>query len=142
MSIRFTNADIDFDLNNQDLLKRWIIEVIQLHHKNPGTITYQFCSDKYLYQVNLSFLNHDTLTEIITFDRVVGSTISGDIIISIDRVGDNSKDFGVSFDDELHRVIIHGVLHLLGFKDKSDVDAKTMRAKENESLSLLKDMIE
>lgn len=140
MSIRFSNADIDFILDNQALITQWIVQVIQNHEKKMGSISYQFCSDEYIHEVNVSFLNHDTLTDIITFDRVVGDNISGDILISVDRVGDNAKIFDVSFEEELHRVIIHGVLHLLGFKDKSDSDAKIMRSKENESLSLFHSM--
>ena len=137
MSIRFTNVDIDFSLDNQEILKRWINEIISFHQKKTGNISYQFCSDDYIHDVNVSFLNHDTLTDIITFDRVVGTNISGDILISVDRVGDNANIFEVPFKNELHRVIIHGVLHLLGFKDKTESDATTMRAKENEALSKL-----
>lgn len=141
MSVRFTNSDISFKLDNQLLLKQWIEAVIVFHQNKLGTVTYQFCSDEHIYDVNVSFLNHDTYTDIITFDRVVGATISGDILISIDRVGENAKILGVPFNTELHRVIIHGVLHLLGFKDKSDDDAKVMRAKENEALSMLESLI-
>ena len=130
-----------------------------------GKINYLFCSDEYVYDANVKFLNHDTYTDIITFDTVEGDSVSGDIMISIDRVGENAKNFGctfehelhrviihgvlhllggkqfaVGFEEELHRVVIHGVLHLLGFKDKLDADAALMRQKENESLELLRTM--
>ncbi len=105
-----------------------------------GKINYLFCSDEYVYDANVKFLNHDTYTDIITFDTVEGDSVSGDIMISIDRVGENAKQFAVGFAEELHRVVIHGVLHLLGFKDKLDADAALMRQKENESLELLKTM--
>jgi rRNA maturation RNase YbeY len=90
-----------------------------------------------VYDANVRFLNHDTYTDIITFDYVEGNLVSGDILISVDRVMDNARMLSVSFERELHRVVIHGVLHLLGFKDKSDADAAVMRQKEEESLSLL-----
>lgn len=118
-------------------MKKWISEVIKRHGKMLGKISYRFCSDDFIFDVNVKFLNHDTYTDIITFDYVSGNVVSGDILISIDRVGENALQLGVPFDRELHRVIIHGVLHLLGFKDKSDADAAQMRAKEEESLALL-----
>ena len=94
--------------------------------------------DQQLHKLNVDFLNHDTLTDIISFDYSVGNNLQGDIYISIERVADNAKDFKVSFKEELHRVLIHGVLHYCGFKDKTDEDAKQMRNKEDEALALLK----
>ncbi len=140
MAIYFSNADIDFSLNDEPLLKKWIAQVIKNHSMRVGKINYLFCSDEYVYDANVKFLNHDTYTDIITFDTVEGDSVSGDIMISIDRVGENAKQFAVGFEEELHRVVIHGVLHLLGFKDKLDADAALMRQKENESLELLKTM--
>lgn len=142
MAVYFSYGDIEFTLGNQELIKDWISAIIFRHNKKVGKINYLFCSDKMVYDMNLRFLNHDTLTDIITFDYVNGNLISGDITISIDRVGENATLFDTSFEHELHRVIIHGVLHLLGFKDKTPDDAAIMRAKENESLQILDSMTE
>ena len=142
MAVYFSYGDIEFTLGNQELIKDWISAIIFRHNKKVGKINYLFCSDQMVYDMNLRFLNHDTLTDIITFDYVNGNLISGDITISIDRVGENATLFDTSFEHELHRVIIHGVLHLLGFKDKTPDDAAIMRAKENESLQILDSMTE
>ena len=142
MAVYFSNGDIEFTLGNEELIKDWISAIIFRHNKKVRKINYLFCSDKMVYDMNLRFLNHDTLTDIITFDYVNGNLISGDITISIDRVGENATLFDTSFEHELHRVIIHGVLHLLGFKDKTPDDAAIMRAKENESLQILDSMTE
>ena len=141
MSVFFSNADIDFSFDKKETIKKWIAEIISRHGKKLGKITYLFCSDEMIYDYNVRFLNHDTYTDIITFDYVEGNLISGDIIISVDRVGENAKSFSYSFESELHRVIIHGVLHLLGFKDKSPDDAAMMRQKENESLQILDSLL-
>ena len=140
MSIRYSNQDIDFSLQEPLRLNKWIGEVIARHGKQLGSINYRFCSDEHILEVNQQFLNHDTYTDIITFDCVRGNLISGDVLISLDRVGENAVSMGTSFEDELHRVLIHGVLHLLGFKDKSDSEAAEMRRKEEESLVLLATM--
>ena len=110
--------------------------MIRHHGKVPGKINYLFSNDEYVHDVNVRFLDHDTYTDIITFDNVVGDRISGDIIISLDRVGENATLFGGDFDQELRRVIIHGVLHLLGNKDKTDEEAMNMRKLENDALSM------
>ncbi|MBQ6741116.1 MAG: rRNA maturation RNase YbeY [Bacteroidales bacterium] len=136
MSIRFASQDIDFELLEAEKVKNWISKVIQLRGKKVGNISYLFCDDEYLLGVNQQYLNHDTYTDIITFDYVAADLISGDIMISIDRVGENASQFGVPFGQELHRVIIHGVLHLLGQGDKSDDEAAEMRRQEEESLAL------
>ena len=117
-------------------MKNWISQVIQLRGKRVGNISYLFCDDEYLLGVNQQYLNHDTYTDIITFDYVAADLISGDIMISIDRVGENASQFEVPFELELRRVIIHGVLHLLGQGDKSDDEATEMRRQEEESLAL------
>jgi len=137
MSITFANDDVDFVLNDAERLKKWIERVVTTHNKRLGRIAYRFCSDQKIWETNVAFLNHDTYTDIITFDNVSGDVISGDIIISVDRVGDNAANFNVSFEQEFYRVLIHGVLHLLGFKDKCDQDAAQMRLKEEESMDIL-----
>ncbi len=136
MAIHFSSDDIDFKLKNQLKIKKWLERVIINHDCRLGDIAYSFCSDDHILEVNNQFLHHDTYTDIITFDYVEGDMISGDILISIDRVGENAKIFEVPFDRELRRVLVHGVLHLLGFKDKSKKDAALMRKKEDESLTL------
>lgn len=138
--IYFSVADIEFDPDDTPKLKKWISEVINVYGKTTGRISYLFCSDQMIHEWNLRYLNHDTYTDIITFDNVNGGLISGDIIISIDRVGENAKKFGVDFEQEFHRVLIHGVLHLLGFKDKSDEESAIMRQKENDALQILASM--
>ena len=137
MAVHFFNDDVDFSISDETLLKKWINLVVTNHKKRLGKITYLFCSDEKIYQTNVRFLNHNTYTDIITFDYVENDLISGDIIISIDRVEENARVFNVSFEQELQRVIIHGLLHLLGFKDKSPEDEAMMRRKEDESLALL-----
>ncbi len=136
MSIRFASQDIDFELLEAEKVKNWISQVIQLRGKRVGNISYLFCDDEYLLGVNQQYLNHDTYTDIITFDYVAADLISGDIMISIDRVRENASQFEVPFELELRRVIIHGVLHLLGQGDKSDDEATEMRRQEEESLVL------
>lgn len=117
--------------------KMWLHEVILREGKVPGDITYIFCNDEYMLERNRHFLNHDTYTDIITFDECVGQTVSGSILISLDRVEENATLFGKTFENELLRVVVHGTLHLCGYKDKTDDEAKLMRLKEDESLALL-----
>lgn len=136
MAIRFSVQDIDFDLPQPTDVKKWITEVVQRRQKRVGNISYLFCSDEHLLGANQRYLNHDTYTDIITFDYVAADLISGDIMISVDRVGENASQFGVPFIHELHRVIIHGVLHLLGQGDKSPEEAAQMRKLEEEALAL------
>lgn len=136
MSIRFASQNIDFELPQVEKVKKWVSQVVQLRGKRVGNISYLFCDDEHLLGVNQQFLNHDTYTDIITFDYVVSDLISGDIMISVDRVGENAEKFGVPFEQELHRVVIHGVLHLLGQGDKSDAEAVEMRRQEEEALVL------
>ena len=136
MSIRFSAQSVDFELIEPQKVKTWLSEVIQRRGKSVGNINYLFCDDEYLLGINQRYLNHDTYTDIITFDYVVGNLISGDIMISIDRVGENAAKFGVPFEHELRRVVVHGVLHLLGQGDKSDEEAREMRRLEEEALSL------
>ncbi|PHK27105.1 rRNA maturation factor, partial [Nostoc linckia z16] len=104
--------------------------------KTEGEVNYIFCDDEYLLQKNIEFLDHDTLTDIISFDYTMGNLISGDIFISIERVADNAKDFNVPFEEELRRVMAHGILHYCGYKDKSEQDETIMREKEEEKMLL------
>lgn len=125
------NYETDFVLKNTESISQWISSVINEENYNEGEINYVFCSDNYLHKINLDFLNHDTLTDIISFDYSVGKELHGDIYISIDRVKENAVDFKTLFEDELARVIIHGILHYCGYKDKSESDEKLMRTKED-----------
>ena len=136
MAIRFSVQSGDFELLEPGKLKKWLSEVIVCRGKSVGNINYLFCDDEYLLGVNRQYLNHDTYTDIITFDYVAGGLISGDIMISIERVGENAVKFGVPFEQELHRVVVHGVLHILGQGDKPDEEAVEMRRQEEESLVL------
>lgn len=116
--------------------KQWLKDVIRREGLLPGEISYLFCDDAYLLERNVKYLHHDTLTDIITFDRRVGDMVSGDIMISIERVKENAEKFSCPFEEELLRVIVHGTLHLCGYKDKSDEEAAEMRRMENLSLAM------
>lgn len=132
MAIHLFEEDISIKIKNKLNLKRWIKATIIAEKKSLGELNYIFCSDEYLHEMNVEYLNHDTLTDIITFDNSeVEDEITGDIFISIDRVIDNANKFEVSIEDELHRVMVHGVLHLIGYKDKKKEEKETMRFKEN-----------
>lgn len=128
--------ETDFKISNEDEFSNWISEVITSESYVLGEINYVFCDDAYLHKINIEYLNHDTLTDIITFDNSIGKMIHSDIVISVERVTDNAKDFNVSFEEELKRVIIHGVLHLCGYKDKSKEEDALMRQKENEKIKM------
>ena len=136
MAIFFSTENIDFELADEPKVKKWILAVVGAQGKRVGNLNYLFCDDSYLINVNRTYLNHDTYTDIITFDYVEGNVVSGDILISVERVRENATLFNSSFEQELRRVIIHGVLHLLGQADKSDEDAAEMRRKEELSLAL------
>ena len=129
------NYEFDFTLDNESAYSSWIESVINHEGKEVGEIEYIFVSDDYLYELNQKFLNHDTLTDIITFDNTLGDVLGADIFISIERVQENSDVYGNSFKEELRRVMVHGVLHLCGYKDKSEQDIKLMRRKEDQYLS-------
>ncbi|MEO9572103.1 MAG: rRNA maturation RNase YbeY [Polaribacter sp.] len=131
------NYETSFQLNNENILEYWIETVVSKQDFSIGEINYIFCDDEYLHKLNVEFLQHDTLTDVISFDNTLGKLISGDIFISIERVKDNASDYKVSFEDELHRVMIHGVLHYMGFKDKSDNEKLEMRNQENSALLVL-----
>jgi rRNA maturation RNase YbeY len=133
--ILFTNDDsVSFNLKNKRLIKSWIKDIIQLNKKELGDINYIFCSDEKILEINKEFLKHDYYTDIISFDYCEENKINGDIFISIDTVKSNSIKYKTEFIEELHRVIIHGVLHFLGFKDKTKADAEKMREAENKAL--------
>jgi rRNA maturation RNase YbeY len=121
----------DFDFDNKESRREWIENTIREEGKQLGEINIIFCDDNSLLEKNKTYLNHNTLTDIITFDYSELNTISGDIFISIERVLENSKDFKVTFDHELNRVIIHGHLHLVGYKDKTEEEQRVMREKED-----------
>lgn len=131
------NFETDFKLGNDTLLNEWISNVITSEGFEVGEVHYIFCDDEFLHKLNVEFLNHDTLTDVISFDYRMGNQINGEIFISVERVQDNAKDFNNSFEEELHRVMIHGILHFCGYKDKTDEEEALMRIKENEALSLL-----
>ena len=132
------NNEIDFKFEYSEKVSNWISEVIVNEGCEEGEINYIFCSDDSLLKKNIKFLNHNTLTDIISFDYTMGKLISGDIFISIDRVIENAKAFKVSFSDELNRVMVHGILHYCDYKDKSKEEKKLMRSKEDYYLSLRK----
>ena len=131
------NYETNFILNNEEQLTNWVESCIVSNKFKVGEINYIFCDDAYLHKLNVEFLQHDTYTDIISFDNTMGRLISGDIFISIDRVKENSTVFTSSFEDELHRVMIHGVLHYMGYNDKTIEEKEMMRSKEDQCLFLL-----
>lgn len=125
------SEDVTFTPKDKLALRKWISNAILFEKKEVGDINYIYCSDEYLLELNRSSLDHDYYTDIITFDYVEENLISGDLFISIDRVKENATDNNVSFEDELHRVMIHGVMHLCGYGDKTEKEEKIMRGKED-----------
>ena len=130
------NYESEFNLENEEDFANWLSSVIVSENKKEGEINYIFCDDDYLHKINVEYLDHDTLTDIISFDYTMGNEISGDIFVSVERVQDNAIDFKVSFEEELKRVLVHGLLHYCGYKDKSEEDALLMRSKEDEKIAL------
>ena len=130
------NYETDFELDDEALYEDWISRIIESEGFDQGEINYIFCDDEYLHKINVEYLNHDTLTDIISFDYTVGNLIQGDIFVSVERVKDNANDFNVSFEEELKRVLSHGVLHYCGYKDKSPKDEALMRSKEEEKMQM------
>lgn len=135
MSINFNVERIDFPPIDVDKVSRWIERVAASYDKRCGNISYVFCDDEHILEVNKAFLQHDYYTDIITFDYSVGRIISGDVFISVDTVMSNAQGLGVSYDSELLRVIIHGVLHLCGIDDKGPGEREIMERCENEALA-------
>ena len=137
-SIHFFSEDVDFAIENQKELIRWIKRSIFSHNRALGNINYIFCSDKFLHRINKEYLKHDTYTDIITFDQSEEpEKIEGDIYISVERVEENSALYHVPFQNELNRVMAHGILHLLGFNDKTKNEKEKMRRLEEEMLDSL-----
>lgn len=134
----YYNYETKFTLENETKVSDWISNAINSEGYELEEISYIFCDDDYLLEKNIEYLNHDTLTDIISFDYTIGKLISGDIFISIERIKENCNEFNTEFIDELHRVIIHGVLHFCNFKDKTKEEKQTMRSKEDYYLSLRK----
>lgn len=130
------HSENDFKLEQEEAIKDWIKKVIASEGKSLGEINYIFCDDDYLYKINLRFLKHDTYTDIISFDNTEEDELYGDIFISTDRVTENASEYNVDFSEELKRVIIHGILHLCGYKDKTESEATLMRQKEDEKIAL------
>ncbi len=130
------NYETDFKLDNETQYEDWISRIIESEGFDEGEINYIFCDDDYLHKINVEYLDHDTLTDIISFDYTVGNVLQGDIFVSVERVKDNANDFNVPFDDELKRVLSHGVLHYCGYKDKSPKDEALMRSKEEEKMQM------
>lgn len=137
MAISFTNHEIKLTLKHKTRLKNWISEVIKQHKKQNAGLNFIFTGDEQLLIINRQYLSHNTYTDIITFDYSEDKKISGDIFISTERVYENSKKFKTDFETELHRVMIHGVLHLLGYKDKKQSDKSRMRKQEDRALKKL-----
>jgi rRNA maturation RNase YbeY len=133
------NSETSFTPKNQKKLAEWISNVISSEDFEVGEINYIFCDDIYLHKINQEFLKHDTYTDIISFDYTLGKEVGGDIFISIERVLENAEKFNEVFENELHRVMIHGVLHFMGYKDKTKKDKILMRTKENEKISIISD---
>ena len=125
------NFETILHLEEEKRLKEWIAEAVAAEEFLVGEINYVFCTDEYLHKINLQYLNHDTYTDIISFDYRVGKQLHGDIFISVDRVRENALKFEVDFNSELLRVLIHGILHFCGYKDKLDNEVNAMRAKED-----------
>ena len=131
------NSETTFNLQNEAKTTTWIERVVVSEGFVIGEINYIFCDDIYLNHINKEFLKHDSFTDIISFDYSLGKQINGDIYISIERVLDNAEQYNVTFENELRRVMIHGVLHYMGYKDKTTEEKKVMRLKENTSIDLL-----
>ena len=133
-TIEFSSEEVEFELENENAVTDWLKKIIEQTGNSLRLLNFIFCSDDYLLRLNIEYLHHDTLTDIITFPYAEPPVIEGDIFISIDRVRDNAVDFNVPFEQELHRVMAHGVLHLCGYGDKTPDEQRTMRQKEDEAL--------
>lgn len=140
MEILFFTEKVDLVIENPETLREWITMVATDHHFNIGLINFVFTDDRSLLKINREFLHHDYLTDIITFDNKQGNELNGDIYISVDRVKENAPKYGRGFTEELHRVMVHGILHLTGHKDDTTANKKAMRSAENKYLSLLADL--
>ena len=124
------HSEVPFEITNADTAASWLSSIISQEDYNEGEVSIVFCDDEFLHKLNVEFLDHDTLTDVISFDYSMGKEIHGEIFISIERVQENANEFNQSFDTELARVMAHGVLHYCGYKDKSESEAAAMRSKE------------
>ena len=139
-NIFFHTEDISFALESEKTTSIWLVMLVERHKKKLGELNYVFCSDDYLLKLNQEHLNHDYFTDIITFDYCQNDVISGDLFISVDRTNENAKTFKKSESNELNRVIAHGLLHLLGFSDKTAEDIVEMRSMEEDALAMLENL--
>lgn len=130
------NYETEFELTHESAVESWIGRVIASEQKSEGELSYIFCDDAYLLELNQQYLQHDTLTDIISFDYSLGNELNGDIFISVERVRENAEIYNQLFENELLRVIIHGILHYCGYKDKTEADEQLMRQKENEKIAM------
>ena len=137
----YTDEDVEAPRLRERILRNWLREVAALYNRRVGELCYQFCGDERILQTNQDFLDHDYYTDIITFDETEGDVISGDMLISLETVRSNAELLGNEYAEELHRVIIHGVLHLCGLKDKTPEDEANMRAAEDQALRLLHELL-
>ena len=133
-------SENEFQLQREVAITEWLSQIISSEEYVLGELSIVFCNDEFLHRINLEFLNHDTLTDIISFDYSLGKEVHGEIYVSTERVADNAQDLNLEFEEELHRVLAHGVLHLCGYGDKTDDEVTIMRSKENEALKLLIDV--
>lgn len=136
MPVSFHSEQINFSISEEHAVTTWLNEVCVAEGKSLEAVSYIFCSDEYLLEMNRQYLNHDYYTDVITFDYCEADAVSGDVFISIDRVEENAQNVGVSKQDELHRIMVHGLLHLIGYGDKSEADKEQMTQKEDYYLSL------
>ena len=139
--INYYFEDVNFDFSNSSILTLWFKSIVASNDRILRTLNFIFCNDKYLLEINLKYLDHDTLTDVITFSYSEDKAIEGDIFISAERVKENAANLKVSFENELHRVMIHGLLHLIGLDDKTKEGKEIMTNNENKHLSILNGMI-
>lgn len=137
--IQYITEEVKLPNIQKSKITRWIKDIASVYDKKAGDIVFIFCNDERILEVNKKYLQHDYFTDIITFDYSEGTIISGDIFISVDTVASNANDFGVSFEDEIHRIMIHGILHLCGQDDKTTESREIMTKKENSALQKLTD---
>lgn len=136
--VRYYTEDVKFVFKNKAFNNRWFKMVAESEVRKLGDVNVIFCSDRYILDINIKYLQHDYFTDIITFDYCEGKVLSGDLFISIDSVRENSEYYGTGFEDELNRVLVHGILHLVGYDDHKDEDIAVMRSKENYYLEIRK----
>jgi len=136
-AIRFFLQDVNYKIEGKNKIREWLLKALSLENKNITELSYIICSDSFLLELNKNFLNHNTLTDVITFDMSVNKTsVTGEVYISIDRIKDNAKKYGITMPEELKRVMVHGLLHLVGYNDHTKTEKALMREKEDYYLSL------